>query len=65
MAWWTRTAEKHLASISLIRSGKGVELKDGTAYTVTVAMREGEERALVHLRQATPAAELDQLEPAQ
>jgi len=54
-AWWTRPAERSWHHY-VVRSGKGVELKDGTAYTVTVAMREGEERAVGPLLQATPEA---------
>jgi hypothetical protein len=54
-AWWTRAAERHWHEY-VIKSGKGVELKDGTAYTVTVAMRKGEERAVGPLLQATPQA---------
>jgi hypothetical protein len=40
----------------VIRSGKGVDLKDGTAYPVTVAMRKGDERAAGPLLQGTPHA---------
>jgi hypothetical protein len=52
--WWTRQAEKTWHQYA-IRSGKGVELKDGTVYTVTVAMRKGEERAFGPLLQAMPS----------
>ncbi len=38
--WWTRTAEPNWHQF-VIRNGKGVELKDGTAYTVAVAMVQG------------------------
>ncbi|HSA65439.1 MAG TPA: DUF6754 domain-containing protein [Nitrospira sp.] len=54
-AWWTRAAEPTWHQY-VIRNGKGVELKDGSAYSVTVAMRRGEERAVGPLRQATPQA---------
>jgi hypothetical protein len=54
-AWWTRAAERSWHQY-VIRSGKGVDLKDGTTYTVTVAMRKGEERAVGPLLQATPHA---------
>jgi hypothetical protein len=40
----------------VIRSGKGVDIKDGTAYPVTVAMRKGDERAAGPLLQGTPYA---------
>jgi hypothetical protein len=52
--WWTRQAERTWHRY-VIRSGKGVELKDETASTVTVAMRMGEERAFGPLLQATPS----------
>jgi hypothetical protein len=53
-AWWTRKADKAWHQY-VVKSGKGVEVKDGTAYTVTVAMRKGEERAIGQLLHATPA----------
>ena len=53
-AWWTRKAEKTWHQF-VIRSGKGIDLKNGTSYTVTVAMLKGEERVVGPLRQATPA----------
>ncbi|HEX7765609.1 MAG TPA: DUF6754 domain-containing protein [Nitrospira sp.] len=52
--WWTRTAEGNWHQF-VIRNGKGVELKDGTAYAVTVAVLKGEERMVGPLLQATPA----------
>ncbi|MEK6533585.1 MAG: DUF6754 domain-containing protein [Nitrospirota bacterium] len=52
--WWTRTAERNWHQF-VIRNGKGVELKDGTAYTVTVAVLKGEERMVGPLLHATPA----------
>jgi hypothetical protein len=55
-AWWTRAAEPSWHQY-IIRSGKGVELKNGTAYSVTVAMRRGEERAIGPLLQGTPEAD--------
>ena len=54
-AWWTRPADRSWHQY-VVRSGKGVELKDGTAYTVTVAMRQGVERAVGPLLLATPEA---------
>lgn len=53
-AWWTRTAERNWHQLT-IRNGKAVELKDGTVYTVTVAMLKGEERIVGPLLQAAPA----------
>jgi hypothetical protein len=53
-AWWTRQADRTWHQY-VVKSGKGVEVKDGTAYTVTVAMRKDEERAIGPLLQATPA----------
>jgi len=52
-AWWTRAADPAWHQY-VIRSGKGVELKDGTAYPVTVAMRSGDERIVAPVLQATP-----------
>jgi hypothetical protein len=53
-AWWTRNAEPTWHQYA-IRSGKDAELKDGTAYTVAVALLKGEDRALSSFVQATPA----------
>jgi hypothetical protein len=53
-AWWTRQADRTWHQY-VVKSGKGVEVKDGTAYTVTVAMRKDEERTIGPLLQATPA----------
>jgi hypothetical protein len=44
-AWWTRAADVTWHQY-VIRNGKGIDLKDGTAYPVTVGMRKGEERAV-------------------
>jgi hypothetical protein len=55
-AWWTRAAEASWHQY-VIRSGKGVDLKNGTAYSVTVAMRRGEERAIGPLLRGTPEAD--------
>jgi len=52
--WWTRDAEKTWHQY-VIRSGKDAEIKDGTAYTVAVALLKGEDRALSSFVQATPA----------
>jgi hypothetical protein len=51
--WWTRPAPKDAHQFTL-RSGKGVELKDGTSYAVTVAAVAGEQRAPATPVQATP-----------
>ena len=53
-AWWTRKAEKTWHQY-VIRNGKGVEMQNGTPYTVTVAMRKGEERTIGPLLQAAPS----------
>src|SRR4030095_3872357 len=53
-AWWTRKVERTWHQY-VIRNGKGVEMKNGSPYTVTVAMRKGEERAIGPLLQATPS----------
>ena len=54
-AWWTRAAEATWHQY-VIKNGKGVELKDGTLYHVTVAMRKGEDRAVGPVLNATPGA---------
>lgn len=51
--WWTRSAEKNWHQY-VVRNGKSSDLKDGTAYTVTVAAVLGEERSVGPLLQATP-----------
>jgi uncharacterized protein DUF6754 len=53
-AWWTRKADKTWHQY-VIRSGKGVELKDGISYAVTVAVVQGEQRVIGPLLRATPA----------
>jgi len=53
-AWWTRKAEKHWHQF-VLRSGKGIELKDDTSYTLTVATVQGEQRVFGPLLQATPS----------
>ena len=53
-AWWTRKGEKTWHQY-VLRNGKEVELKDGTVYTVTVALLRGEERAVGQLVKADPA----------
>ncbi len=50
-AWWTRAGDPTWHQY-VIKNGKGVELKDGTTYPVTVAMRKGAERSVGPLLQA-------------
>jgi len=52
-AWWTRKAEKTWHQF-VIRSGKGVELKDRVAYAVTVATVRGDQRLFGPVRLASP-----------
>ncbi|HJR77905.1 MAG TPA: fibronectin type III domain-containing protein [Nitrospiraceae bacterium] len=54
-AWWTRPGDpdEHLFTI---KNGKGIELKNETAYTVTVAAVSGTDRAAAPPVQAIPAA---------
>ncbi len=51
--WWTRPAPKDAHQFT-IKSGKGVELKDGTSYAVTVAAVAEGQRAPATPVQATP-----------
>ena len=51
--WWTRPVPKTHHQYD-IKTGKGVELKDGTSYVVTLAMTSGEERAETKAAPATP-----------
>jgi hypothetical protein len=53
-SWWTRRGEKTWHQY-VIRGGKDIELSNGTAYTLTVAILKGDERAVGQLIQATPA----------
>ncbi|HEU4683327.1 MAG TPA: DUF6754 domain-containing protein [Nitrospira sp.] len=53
-AWWTRTAEKAWHQF-VIRSGKGIQLKNGTAYAVTVAAVQGEQRLFGPILTAVPS----------
>jgi hypothetical protein len=50
--WWTRPAQQDTHQFT-IKSGRGVELKDGTSYAVTVAAVAGEQRAQAAPEQAT------------
>ena len=52
--WWTRPASKDAHQFT-IKSGKGIDLKDGTSYAVTVvAIAAGDQRATAAPAQATP-----------
>jgi hypothetical protein len=51
--WWTRPAAGDQHQFAL-RSGKGIELKDGTSYLITVARVSGDDRAIATPVQATP-----------
>jgi len=51
--WWTRSAPKD-EHLFMIKTGKGIELKDGTAYGVTVVAVSGEHKASAATVQATP-----------
>ncbi len=53
-AWWTKPAERTWHQF-VIRNGKGIELKDGTSYSVAVALVKGEERVVSLIHKATPA----------
>ena len=54
-AWWTRKVEKtwHQA---MIKSVKGLEIKDGQPYAVAVAAVQGDQRAVSPVQVAIPAA---------
>ena len=54
-AWWTRPADRTWHQY-VIRNGKGVDLKERTTYSVTVALRRGDDRAIGPVLQATPGA---------
>ena len=51
--WWTRPAPKNFHQYE-IKSGKGVELKDGTQYFVTLAVVKGSERMESGVSRAVP-----------
>ena len=55
-AWWTRRSDKtwHQA---IIKSAKGIELKDDTPYAVAVATVQGDHREFSSLQVAAPAAD--------
>ncbi len=51
--WWTRPASTDTHQFT-IKSGKGIDLKDGTSYAVAVAAAAGGRRAAAAPVQATP-----------
>jgi hypothetical protein len=51
--WWTRTAPKDAHQVT-IKNGKGIDLKDGVPYVVTVVAVAGTQRAAAHPAQAVP-----------
>lgn len=53
LPWWTRNGEP-TDHLYVIRSGKGIELKDGSAYSVAVAAVGGDARIVSPVVQATP-----------
>jgi len=53
LPWWTRPTGQHDHYYAL-RSGKGIELKNGTTYLVTVSAVRGEQRAEAPTVQAVP-----------
>ena len=59
--WWTRptTGDQHQFTL---RNGRGVELKDGTAYSITVAAVLNDDRVNRHAGSGHAATELDELE---
>jgi len=54
-AWWTRTAEKtwHQA---MVKSAKGLEIKDDQPYAIAVATIQADQRLFSEVQVATPAA---------
>ncbi|MBX3332087.1 MAG: hypothetical protein KF722_16905 [Nitrospira sp.] len=55
-AWWTRRSDKTWHQ-TIIKSAKGVEVKDGTAYAVAVATVQEDRREFSPVQVATPAAD--------
>jgi hypothetical protein len=51
--WWTRPADSGMHQFTL-KNGKGIELKNGTTYFVTVARISGDDRVIAAPVQATP-----------
>jgi hypothetical protein len=52
-AWWTKHTDGEWHQY-VLRSGKGIELKNGTSYAVTVAAVRGEQRVFGPVLQAVP-----------
>jgi len=53
LPWWTRKGEP-TDHLFVIRSGKGVEFKEGSTYSVAVAVMRGDARMVSPVVQATP-----------
>jgi len=53
-AWWTRNVDKAWHQV-LVRSGKDVEVKDGTSYAVAVATVQDDQRIFSPVLVATPS----------
>lgn len=53
LPWWTRNGEQK-DHLFVIRSGKGVDVKDGVTYSVAVATVKGDTRTFSSVVQATP-----------
>ena len=51
--WWTRPDAPETHQVT-IKNGKGVELKDGTSYSVALAVVSGDARTFTTVAQATP-----------
>jgi hypothetical protein len=54
--WWTMPAPKDAHQFT-VKSGKGIELKDGMSYAVTVVALSGDQRAPAAPVRATPEAD--------
>ncbi len=52
--WWSRPDRPEVHQFT-VKNGKGIELKDGAVYTVTVAAVSGEDRVFARPAAATPA----------
>ncbi|HKN87011.1 MAG TPA: fibronectin type III domain-containing protein [Nitrospiraceae bacterium] len=53
LPWWTRPVDQH-DHYYVLRSGKGIELKNGTTYLFTVSAVRGEQRADAPIVHAVP-----------
>lgn len=54
-AWWTRNVEKTWHQV-VIKSAKGIEIRDDQPYAVAVAIVQGDRRAFSPVQVATPRA---------